>query len=275
LGFVAGIPFIFTVKEYALSANLVTELIQGFLLGVVALVLGLVFLPSTGLGIPLIETFLSKKTLKIPFRRVFYLSIIIVIVSSVILIILRVIGSVLVILFGGDISVLESASADFLGSYPDLWKWLLVSFHAGVTEEIIFRFGLMNLVVWIGNKVISKGGKEFQTAIIWGANLIAGLVFGMLHLVGMMSVPDVLFVQVNVVIQNTLVGLVFGWFYWKYGLESAMLTHFLLDVFIYVLMNPILMTANFALILAWLALTVITFIISFNKYSKIKDKQAE
>lgn len=80
---------------------------------------------------------------------------------------------------------------------------------------------------------------------------MAAFGFGVFHLYGVLRVPEVTFAQLSVVLQNTLVGLVFGWIYWQYGLESAMLTHFLLDVFTYVVMVPVLMTTNLVLILAW------------------------
>jgi len=36
---------------------------------------------------------------------------------------------------------------------------------------------------------------------------------------------------------NGIAGLVFGWLYWKYGLESAMLAHFFTDIIVYTV-NP-------------------------------------
>jgi hypothetical protein len=40
---------------------------------------------------------------------------------------------------------------------------------------------------------------------------------------------------------NGIAGLAFGWLYWKYGLESAMLGHFLADVIVYVLVPLVTM----------------------------------
>ncbi len=271
-GFVAAFPFIFTIQEYTLSESLIIELVQEFLLGLVILTAGFVLSLSTRLGTPYIEKWLSKKSGRAFLDIVVPLSIIVVIVSSFMLLILRVVMFVSVIAVGGDASALMSYSTNFLMNYPATWKWLLVSFHAGVIEEIIFRFGFMNLLVWAGRGIFKNQRKSLQTTIIWIANLAAALVFGFLHLVGVLPVPDVVFAQISVVIQNTLVGLVFGWFYWKFGLEGAMLTHFLLDVFFYVVMIPVLASANFAFILAWLVMTAVILIVSVNKYTANKAR---
>jgi membrane protease YdiL (CAAX protease family) len=272
LGFVSGIPFIFSVQGSPSLQGFLWESLQGFLLGFAILPLGLLLSTSTGLGAPYIEKRLCKKPEKASMSLVISLSVVVVISASFLLILLRLIISVFAVVYLPDVSDVVAASTDFINNYPEGWKWFLVSFHAGVTEEIIFRFGLMNLLVWLGNRLLFVEKKSQHALVLWTANLIAALVFGALHLVGVLPVPDILFTQVSVVVQNALVGLVFGWFYWRYGLESAMLTHFLLDVFFYVVMIPILTTANFVLILLWLAITVITLIIFINKYIQGKSK---
>lgn len=274
VGFAAGIPFVLSVQEYTSARDVWVDVLEGFLPGVAILVLGLMLSTNTGLGTPFIESWLHKDPRKPPSKLVVSLSVLVVIAANFILVFLRQIVAVLAIAFGADVSAVVSDSTDFLSSYPETWKWLSVSFHAGVIEEIMFRLGLMNLLVWIGHRLVSANKRSSRRAVIWIANLIAALVFGAFHLVGVLPVPDVLFAKVSVVVQNTLVGLVFGWFFWKFGLESAMLTHFLLDVFFYVVMIPVLMTANFALILAWLAITAIALVVSFKEFSKSRKEWA-
>jgi len=273
-GFAAGIPFVLSVQEYTSAQDVWIDIFQGFLPGVAILALGLMLSTSTGLGTPFIENWLYKEPKRPPLRLVVSLSVLVVIATSFILVCLRQISAVLAIAFGADLSAVVSDSTDFLSNYPETWKWLFVSFHAGVIEEIMFRLGLMNLLVWIGNRLVSANKKPSRRAVIWIANLIAAFVFGAFHLVGVLPVPDVLFAKASVVVQNALVGLVFGWFFWKFGLESAMLTHFLLDVFFYVVMIPVLMTANFALILAWLVITAIALVVSFKEFSKSRKERA-
>jgi hypothetical protein len=264
LGFAAGFPFILTVHRYASAANAWMDGLQGFMLGVAALVLGSFLAGSTGLGTPTLEDWIAKRRPRIPLDTVVSLSIVAVIAGSLILVLVRLLVVVIGVMVGGDVSAAASASTNPVGDYPELWKWLLVSFHAGVTEEILFRFGLMNLLVWLGRRL----GRSPGTTAIWTANLIAAIVFGALHLVGILPVPDIPLVQASVVVQNTMVGLVFGWFYWKLGLESAMLTHMLLDVFFYVIMIPILMTGQWVVILAWLVVTVVVLTAAIGRISK-------
>jgi hypothetical protein len=52
-----------------------------------------------------------------------------------------------------------------------------------------------------------------------------------------------------------------------------MTTHFALDVFFYVIMIPILMTGSFALILAWLVITIATLVVAINHASRSKPSQ--
>ena len=265
-GFFTGFPFVLSMQAYT-PANVYVDIAWGYLFGFVTLSLGAAISTSTGLGAPYIEDRLYGKGTEKPFKRVLHLSVAVVIGGSLILMILRPVFSVLTVAFGGDLSTVASESTYFLSAYPEIWKWLLVSFHAGVTEEIIFRYGLMNLLVWVGRLALGeKGGSN--SIHLWIANLLSALVFGAFHLVGVAPVPDSLYAQASVVAENTLAGLVFGWFFCRYGLESAMLTHFLLDVFFYVITLPVLMTGNFAMILGWLVVTVVVLIVSINRYNR-------
>lgn len=251
LGFAAGIPFVLSFQEYTTTGETFVSGLQGFLLGVAVLTLGLKLIIHTGLGAPYLDSWLSEKSRVISIKLVLSHSVFMVIGSSFFLIILRLIVKILAIAFGEDSSAMAVDPAGLFTNYPPIWQWFLVSFHAGVTEEILFRFGLMNLLAWVGLKFVNADKRIYKSAVFWLANLVAAFGFGVFHLYGVLRVPDVTFAQLSVVLQNTLVGLVFGWFYWQYGLESAMLTHFLLDVFTYVVMVPILMTMNLVLILAW------------------------
>jgi hypothetical protein len=272
-GFAAGIPFVQTVHRYSSPSDGLVDGLQGFMLGAVILAVGVVVSSRTGLGTPYIDAWLSGRPGVTPVKRVVSLSVIAVIAASVIVISLGLLLSMIMLAAGSDSSAVVSGPTTAVGDYPEIWKWFLVSCHAGVTEEILFRFGLMNLLAWIGRRLVSPGGQSLPRGVVWSANLIAALVFGAFHLVGVLPVPDVPLVQASVVAQNTMVGLVFGWFFWRFGLESAMLTHFFLDVFFYVIMIPVLMTGDFALILAWLVATVITLIIAISQALRSKPRQ--
>ncbi len=111
---------------------------------------------------------------------------------------------------------------------PTPFEWLLRSLSAALTEEIFFRLGLMTLFVWIARLILKK--PEFESRSLWIGNFMAALFFGAAHLPNLLSSgsPDWNMVML-VLVFNTLAGLVMGWLYMRYGLLSAVLTHFLAD----------------------------------------------
>jgi membrane protease YdiL (CAAX protease family) len=71
--------------------------------------------------------------------------------------------------------------------------------------------------------------------------LVAALAFGAGHLPAAAHVwPLDAVVVTRTVLLNTIAGLVFGWFYVRKGIESAMLSHFCADLVLHVA-TPLLM----------------------------------
>ncbi len=54
-----------------------------------------------------------------------------------------------------------------------------------------------------------------------------------------MLMPLTPWVVAQVLVANGLLGLVFGWLYWRDGLESAMVAHFSTDIILHVI-GPLL-----------------------------------
>ena len=110
-------------------------------------------------------------------------------------------------------------------------------FYGGFTEEIFMRFGLMTLLVWIASKIF-KGTKPIA---YWIGIVIAAIIFALGHFpiayqsVGSPSMGLLTYILIG----NTIGGLIFGWVYWKKGLESAFLAHIFAHV-IMVIAEPIL-----------------------------------
>lgn len=95
--------------------------------------------------------------------------------------------------------------------------------YGGITEEIMLRFGLMTLVVWIVSKILTAE----SSIIYWIGIIISSIVFGLGHLPIVFQTvtdPSVLLI-IYVIVGNSLGGFIFGWLYWKKGLESAMIAH--------------------------------------------------
>jgi hypothetical protein len=101
--------------------------------------------------------------------------------------------------------------------------------YGGVTEELLIRWGLMTVLVWLLWRFAQGGAGIPSAGIVYGAIGISALLFGAGHLpavaamIGQMSVGIALYV----VVANAVFGLVAGWLYWRFGLESAISAHVL------------------------------------------------
>src|SRR5690606_32745201 len=102
--------------------------------------------------------------------------------------------------------------------------------YGGITEEILMRFGLMTFLVWLLFKIF----RSLSAGIYWTAIFVSAVLFALGHFpIVFQSIdnpPAVLLAYV--IIGNSIGGIVFGWLYWKKGLEVAMIAH----VFTHVIM---------------------------------------
>lgn len=95
--------------------------------------------------------------------------------------------------------------------------------YGGITEELLTRFGLMSLFVWILFKVT----KKLNPAIYLTAISSAAILFALGHLpivFQVVSEPNLL-IYTYIILGNSLGGLIFGYAYWKKGLECAFIAH--------------------------------------------------
>ena len=101
--------------------------------------------------------------------------------------------------------------------------------YGGVTEELLLRWGVMTLLVWIVWRVFQKGFTKPTAMCFVVAILFSSVVFGVGHLpvavmlLGEITAPIVLFV----IVANSAFGVVAGYLYWKWGLEAAIIAHML------------------------------------------------
>jgi hypothetical protein len=99
--------------------------------------------------------------------------------------------------------------------------------YGGFTEEILLRWGVMTLLVWLEWRIFQRGRGPARAVLFGVAIALSALLFGAGHLplasalAGKLTVPIVIYV----LIANSLFGIVAGLLYWKRGLESAMLAH--------------------------------------------------
>lgn len=98
--------------------------------------------------------------------------------------------------------------------------------YGGVAEELLTRWGLMTLFVWIAWK-LSGSRQPVPSWAYWMGAIIAALLFAAGHLpllFTLMPSPPVKLL-LAVLAGNALPGVLLGWLYWKRGLEAAMIAH--------------------------------------------------
>jgi membrane protease YdiL (CAAX protease family) len=103
--------------------------------------------------------------------------------------------------------------------------------YGGVVEELLIRWGLMNLLIWV--LALIFGG--ITTGVLWGGLLVAGLLFGAGHLpayvqAGCCKTPALYATMFTL---NLLGSVVFGWLFMRYGLLAAMIAHALFHLLWY------------------------------------------
>jgi membrane protease YdiL (CAAX protease family) len=124
-----------------------------------------------------------------------------------------------------------------------IWQGFLASFCGVISEEIVMRLFFMTFIAWLISKITKPKGRIIENKLVmWAAILIATILFGIGHLPItselMTLTPLIIF---RALLLNGIGGVVFGWLYWKKGLESAMIAHFSADLIIYVCLPFILM----------------------------------
>jgi hypothetical protein len=107
---------------------------------------------------------------------------------------------------------------------PPLYARML---YGGITEEVLLRWGLMTAFTWLAWRYVQGKRGDVNPGLTWLAIAVSALLFGVGHLpvasylIGSLNGPVVVFV----VGLNATFGLLFGWLFWRRGLESAMVAH--------------------------------------------------
>lgn len=100
-------------------------------------------------------------------------------------------------------------------------------FYGGITEEILLRWGVMSLFIWIGWKIFGKNTETPTTTIIWIGIILAAILFGIGHLpMVYASLTEVSsFLIFYIISGNMILGILAGWLFWRQGLEAAIIAH--------------------------------------------------
>jgi len=126
---------------------------------------------------------------------------------------------------------LMGADAQAAGQAYSVPQLILGVTYGGVTEELLLRWGLMTLLVWLAWRVARGSGSSPSNPIMWFGIALSAILFGAAHLPALAAAGQLTAVIVTrTILLNAIAGGVYGWLFWRQSLESAMLAHALTHV---------------------------------------------
>jgi membrane protease YdiL (CAAX protease family) len=188
------------------------SLAQSAILLALAVWAGVALAPKVGLHAPAFEAAVTARSIASALRPQFLPGLL-----------AGVLGGAALFAIGGYASPAALAEVQQRFTVPILARVL----YGGVTEELLLRWGLMTALVWLAWRFMQGRRGTPRAVYIWLAIVISALLFGAGHLpaaamlVGELTGDLVLFV-VGV---NAAFGVLFGYLFWRYGLEAAMIAH--------------------------------------------------
>lgn len=216
----------------ALEVLVALQVAQNIILFAAATTSGLLVAGRIGLGAPILEAFFAGQTVYPRIRACLLPSLCWGILAALTIIIL-------------DVFVFTPALRAELGElarpltptgvHLPIWQGLLGSLYGGVNEEIFMRLFVLSLFAFLGRYIKSTPDGRPTKGVLWIANVLAALVFGLGHLPAIvMIVPLSALMIIRIVLLNGIGGVAFGYLYFKYGLEAAIISHFTADLMLHV-----------------------------------------
>ncbi len=198
------------------------SLIQPTVLLSVAVLIGVVLAHKVGLSAPLAEAVSNGTSTRLAIQPQVFPGIIGGLVGGVVLSAIQFCAK---FLLPSDFVM----KAEALSGNTSLLTRIL---YGGITEELLLRWGMMTLLVWIGWRIFSQGQGEPSTFCFVAAITLSSFLFALGHL----PLAFVLGTQVTtsviayVIVGNSVFGLIAGYLYWRKGLEAAMISHMLAHI---------------------------------------------
>jgi membrane protease YdiL (CAAX protease family) len=240
---IAILPYLLSLQSNAfqnlklpmpLPVVLAIQVFQNAILFAIAIFGGLFFAKRVGLTTPILDAAIQGESVADKVRAILPLSIIIGLIGTLLILGLEFFyfQPALAKQFGNSANALNLQT-----SQPAAWKGLLASFYGGIAEEILLRLFVMSFFVWLGRFISKTPEGQPTNAVFWIANILAAVLFGLGHLPATaLQVPLTTLIVIRAIVLNGLLGIVFGWLYWRRGLESAMVSHFSADIILHVLL---------------------------------------
>lgn len=242
-GVIAVIPYTLTLQSemiqslelpFPLPVLLALQIVQGSILLGILTALGLLLANRIGLGAPIIEAWLNKESISEKIKSILPISIILGVIAGVVIIVLDVyvFQPLLIKDLGEQINNLSQSATK-----PPAWQGFLASFYGGIGEELQLRLFFMSLLAWIGSFIVKPINGKANTTVLWIANILAAIVFGLGHLptAALIFPTMTALVVIRIILLNSIGGIIFGWLYQTRGIESAMIAHFSADIVLHVI----------------------------------------
>jgi hypothetical protein len=118
------------------------------------------------------------------------------------------------------------------------WANMLTALYGGIVEEVLMRLFVMTFIVWLLGWFRVRLRMPIPPIRYWIAIVLASLLFAVGHLPATYQLFGQLtpLLVVRAIIGNGMLGVWFGYLYWKKGFEYAVLSHMAGDVFLHVLL---------------------------------------
>lgn len=209
----AGFEQLAPGMQFSLAMRLLM-LIQPAILTVAAVAVGQALAAKAGLGAPLVDAWLQGGNLRTILKRQMPPALLLGLAVSLLMI-----TYVRVILP----SVTDAVTMAKMTAFPvPLITRIL---YGGITEELLTRWGLMSFFAWALWRLSGKG--EVRPAILWAAIVLAAALFAAGHLPLLFTIaaqpqPPLI---IAILLANFIPGLLFGWLFWRRGLEAAIFSH--------------------------------------------------
>ncbi|GLV55421.1 abortive infection protein [Dictyobacter sp. S3.2.2.5] len=203
---------------------------QGLVLMAVATGLGLLIAHHIGLGAPLIEGLLAGKAVTTQAQGIIAPALILGIAPAAVLLLLE------ITVFWPRLPQVMRTTFPI----PALWKRFLACFYGGTAEELLCRLFLLSLLAWLIGLVWHVPDGKPTLGALWLANILAAIIFGLGHLPATATLVKLTPLLIGrAILLNGIAGVAFGYLFWQYGLEAAMVAHFSADLVLHVIGDSI------------------------------------
>lgn len=230
IGAIAVIPFQFTLQGILLSEvpflGIIISIITNGVIFFIFTFIGLFLSKKIGFGAPILEKLTEKKEIISPLKSILGISIGLGFLAGF----LMIIGDYLLYYIAGTTLTLTTINIP-------VWIGFLGAIYGGVNEEILMRLLFMSFLIWIFFKIKKTDDEKPTHFSIWIAIIIAAIIFGLGHLTITSELTAITPAIIGrAILLNGIGGVIFGWLYWKRGLESAIISHFSADIIIYAIL---------------------------------------